>query len=271
MILTKHQTREGVCWAVDGRFLPETFDLKQFLSLKKQDAFALLEWLFEGNPVVDQPLVAPIDPEQEVWACGVTYLRSREARMEESDVADVYERVYDAERPEIFFKSLGWRTIGCGQSIRVRDDSMWNVPEPELTLVVNSAGEIVGYTAGNDVSSRSIEGENPLYLPQAKTYDGSCSIGSGIVLIDDTDIESLPIKLNIERENQNVFAGDANTNQMKRKPAELVDWLMREINFPHGVFLMTGTCLVPGDEFSLQSGDKVQISVGEMTLLNSVA
>lgn len=271
MILTKHQTREGVCWAADGWFLPDTFDLKQFLSLKKPDAIALLEWFVDGKPVSDEPLLAPIDPDQEVWACGVTYLRSREARMEESDVADVYERVYDAERPEIFFKSLGWRTIGCCQPIRVRDDSAWNVPEPELTLVVNSAGEIVGYTAGNDVSSRSIEGENPLYLPQAKTYDGSCAIGPGIVLIGDADIESLPIKLHIERKNQNVFDGDANTNQMKRKPTELVDWLMREIDFPHGVLLMTGTCLVPGDEFSLRSGDEVQISVGEMKLLNSVA
>ncbi len=271
MILTKHQVDAGVCWAVDGKFLPNTFDLKQFLSLKKKDGMALLEWLTDGEPVSSEPLLAPIDSDQEVWACGVTYLRSREARMEESDVADVYERVYDADRPEIFFKALGWRAKACCQPIRVRQDSTWNVPEPELTLVVNAAGEIVGYTAGNDVSSRSIEGENPLYLPQAKTYDGSCAIGPGIVLVEDIDIESLPIKLQIERDSQCVFAGDANTSQMKRKPAELVEWLMREIDFPHGVLLMTGTCLVPGDDFSLQSGDYVDIFVGEMNLTNSVA
>ncbi|MFK7801173.1 MAG: fumarylacetoacetate hydrolase family protein [Anaerolineae bacterium] len=270
MYLTRHQTEQGACWALNGHYLPQTFDLNFLLSLPKSTSLQLLGAM-EVGASADDPLLPPIEPYQEVWACGVTYLRSRQARMEESDVADVYERVYEAERPEIFFKSLGWRAKGSGQSVRIRKDSTWDVPEPELTLVLNSAGEILGYTAGNDMSSRSIEGENPLYLPQAKTYDGSCAVGPGLLIAENLELSQLPIKLKIARDGQTVFDGDANTNQLKRNPQELADWLIREVTFPQGVFLMTGTCLVPEDDFTLQAGDCLTVSVGTLTLENSVA
>jgi 2-dehydro-3-deoxy-D-arabinonate dehydratase len=216
-------------------------------------------------------LLAPIEGQQEVWAAGVTYLRSRVEREAESTVADVYAKVYDAPRPELFFKSLGWRAVGDGHGIRIRNDSDWNVPEPELTLVVNRFAEIVGYTAGNDVSSRSIEGENPLYLPQAKTYDGSCSLGSGILLAAESEMSDLPIRLEICRGKSTVFEGAARTSQMKRPLSELVGYLTREVSFPHGVFLMTGTGIVPAQPFTLLSADEVTIVVGEVTLRNVVA
>lgn len=213
--------------------------------------------------------LAPVEPSQEVWASGVTYLRSRVEREAESTVADVYAKVYEAERPEIFFKAIGWRVSGPGGEIRIRKDSEWNVPEPELTLVINRFGEIVGYTAGNDVSSRSIEGENPLYLPQAKCYDGSCALGPGIFLVDDPG--DLAINLSIERGGEEVFLGDARTSQMKRGFTELAEYLTREMSFPNGVFLMTGTGIVPGDGFTLQVGDVVRVTVGELVLENEVA
>src|SRR5688572_28853431 len=179
MLLTRHSTRTGPRWAADGSWLPAGFSLSQWLALPAHAALAELERLaLEGH--AEGPLLAPLEPEHEVWASGVTYLRSRQAREAESSVADVYERVYAAERPELFFKSLGFRVRGMGQPIRVRADSRWNVPEPELTLLLNAHGEILGYTAGNDVSSRDIEGENPLYLPQAKVFNGSCALGPGL-------------------------------------------------------------------------------------------
>ncbi len=223
--------------------------------------------LREGG--VDGAILPPLEPTQEVWASGVTYLRSRVEREAESTVADVYAKVYEAERPEIFFKALGWRVAGHGEKIRIRKDSDWNVPEPELTLVINKFGEIVGYTAGNDVSSRSIEGENPLYLPQAKCYDGSCALGPGIVLVDEPG--ETGIHLSIERDGGEVFSGDAHTAQMKRRFTELAEYLTKEMTFPDGVFLMTGTGIVPGDGFTLLAGDVVRITVGELTLENEVA
>ena len=223
-----------------------------------------------GAPVADVTLLAPID-EQEVWAAGVTYLRSRDARKAESTTADVYQKVYDAERPEIFFKQLGWRTVGSGEDVRIRADSHWNVPEPELTLVINAHGEIVGYTVGNDMSSRDIEGANPLYLPQAKTYTGSAAIGPAIQLAGADELTDLTIKLEILRDGNGVFAGDTATSNMKRTFPDLAAYLCRELAFPHGVFLMTGTGIVPGDEFTLQSGDLIKITIGEMTLENTVA
>lgn len=270
MNLSKHYLSIGTRWALNGSWLPESFNFAYLLTLKKEDLFDYLGSL-PTEAKAEEPLSPPIDSHQEVWACGVTYLRSREARMEESDVADVYERVYDAERPEIFFKGLGWRCRGEGEAIRIRRDSSWDVPEPELTLVVNAHGEIVGYTAGNDVSSRSIEGENPLYLPQAKTYDGSCAIGGTLILAPTLDLSSLPIELTITRAGETVFSGEASTSQMKRSPAELANWLFREQAFPNGVLLMTGTCLVPEDEFTLQVGDVVSVKVGEIGLSNTVA
>lgn len=268
--LTRHKRDDGTGWALDGKGLPAWFSLSELLAKDVDEIYRFLSEVTRSAPVSEN-LLPPIEADQEVWACGVTYWRSREARMEESDVADVYERVYNAERPEIFFKGLGWRTRGDQEEIRIRRDSDWNVPEPELTLVLNHQGHIVGYTVGNDVSSRSIEGENPLYLPQAKTYDGSCAIGPGILFSPALGLSQMPIKLQIERKGGTVFAGEANTDLMKRNPQELAKWAFRELAFPHGLFLMTGTCLVPGDDFTLLPGDRVRIEVGSLSLVNVVA
>jgi 2-dehydro-3-deoxy-D-arabinonate dehydratase len=215
-------------------------------------------------------LLPPVEREHEIWAAGVTYQRSREARTHESEVRDVYDRVYEAERPELFFKSTGVRAVGHEMPIRIRRDARWNVPEAELTLVVNRTKEIVGYTAGNDVSSRDIEGENPLYLPQAKIYDGSCAIGPSIRLASEGDLEHIRIAVRISRAGQVVFEGETNRSRMKRRLAELVGYVGRELEFPAGVFLMTGTGIVPPDDFTLAPGDRVRIEVGELTLENEV-
>jgi 2-dehydro-3-deoxy-D-arabinonate dehydratase len=269
MLLTRHQTPAGPRWACDGRLLPATLRLSLLLELPGDAIGSLLAALPVGDPATS-PLLAPIEPEQEVWASGVTYLRSRDARRAESTVADVYERVYDAERPELFLKAIGWRVVGPDAPVRIRRDSAWDVPEPELTLVLNRALEIVGYTAGNDMSSRSIEGENPLYLPQAKIYDGSCALGPGIVLATPDTLRALPIRLVIERAGAVVFQGETSTGQMKRALEELAGFLGRELSFPHGVLLMTGTGIVPPESFTLAPGDIVQITVGELHLKNTV-
>ena len=268
MLLTKHRFENGIRWAVDGRFLPSDLNLGMLLGMPREKMRSLLEEASGGLPVygVEE---APIDPNQEVWAAGVTYLRSRDARTAESSAADMYQKVYEAERPELFFKSLGWRSAGNGQAIRIRRDSHWNVPEPELVLVINSYGEIVGYCAGNDVSSRDIEGENPLYLPQAKVYNGSCALGHGILLCNPETMKDIPIRLAIHRAGGIIFQGEANTSAMKRTFPELVEFLTRELDFPQGVFLMTGTCLVP-DDFTLQPGDLVSVQVGETKIENEV-
>src|SRR5918993_734299 len=223
------------------------------------------------HQTAEGPLLPPIEPEHEVWASGVTYLRSREARELESTDADAYERVYDAERPELFFKAPGWRVVGPADRVRIREDSHWNVPEPELVLVINSGMEIVGYTAGNDVSSRDIEGENTLYLPQAKVYDGACSLGPGIVISDPDSMLDLRITMSIRRGDAILFEDDINTSQMKRSPEELAAYLGKELAFPGGAFLMTGTGIVPEDDFTLVPGDLVGISVGDLVLENEVA
>jgi len=276
MILTRHATADGPAWAIDGRILPQGMNLGFMLGMAGENLRRVLDNLVRSQldmgelGVTGAALLAPVDPDQEVWASGVTYLRSRVEREAESSVADVYARVYDAPRPELFFKSVGRRVVGSGAKIRTRRDSTWDVPEPELTLVVNRSCEIIGYTAGNDVSSRSIEGENPLYLPQAKTFDGACALGPGIVLATEAEMANLPILLSIKREGVEVFAGDANTSQMKRSLGELVEHLTREITFDGGVLLLTGTCIVPGHDFTLQAGDVVSITVGELTLVNEV-
>jgi len=269
MLLTKHKTTNGSRWAVDNQLLPPDLDLSNLLQLTREKMFQSLKNLSGTESAVGEE-EAPIDPYQEVWAAGVTYLRSRDARKEESTVADMYQKVYEAERPEIFSKSIGWRVSGNGQPIRIRKDSAWNVPEPELVLAVNRHNEVVGYCAGNDVSSRDIEGENPLYLPQAKVYNGSCALGHGILLCKEDEIKDIPIRLHIQRANEMIFDGEANTSTMKRTLSELVEFLTRELDFPQGVFLMTGTCLVP-DNFTMEIGDVVSVQVGEMVIKNLVS
>ena len=269
MLVTKHKTADGMRWAIDGVLLPPSLNLSTLLEMPRKTMFEVLTKLLGGELAIGED-EAPIDPQQEVWAAGVTYLRSRDARKAESTVADMYQKVYEAERPEIFSKSLGWRVSGNGGAIRIRKDSKWNVPEPELVLVINRYNEIVGYCAGNDVSSRDIEGENPLYLPQAKIYNGSCALGHGILLCEPDAINDIPIRLEVQRANKMIFEGTASTSMMKRRLPELVEFLTRELDFPQGVFLMTGTCLVPNGDFTLQSDDVVIIQVGVLKIENRV-
>lgn len=211
---------------------------------------------------------------QEIWASGVTYMRSREARMEESKKAgggSFYDRVYDADRPELFFKATAQRTVGHGGTVRIRKDSGWDVPEPELTLLISSEGSIEGYTIGNDMSSRSIEGENPLYLPQAKTYEGCAGLGPCIYVQEKPISPDTKIHLEILREGKEVFSDTIAISQMKRKHNELVEFLFRECDFPNGCFLMTGTGIIPPDDFTLHVGDEVRITISLIgTLVNFV-
>jgi 2-dehydro-3-deoxy-D-arabinonate dehydratase len=217
---------------------------------------------------------APIGS-QEVWAAGVTYFRSRNARMEESKDAgggSFYDRVYSAERPELFFKSVASRVVGPGQNVRIRRDAKWSVPEPELTLVINPAGKIIGYTAGNDMSSRDIEGENPLYLPQAKVYDGSCALGPCVLVAPNPLPTSTAIRIQILHDGHAEFSGTTALAEMKRTPQVLADYLYRECSFPAGAYLMTGTGIVPPDSFTLHADDEIRITIdGIGTLTNCVA
>ncbi len=217
-------------------------------------------------------ILAPIDGETEVWAAGVTYKRSEQARMEESGTPDIYAKVYAAKRPELFFKATPRRVAGPDAPIVVRTDSTWDVPEPELVLAVNAHAEIIGYTIGNDVSSRSIEGENPLYLPQAKVYTGCCGLGPGITPAWEVpDPYNLTIHLAIERNGQVYWEGETSTRELKRRFDELVTFLFLENDFPDGVFLCTGTALVPERQFTLEPGDVVQIDIDQLgTLRNPV-
>ena len=228
----------------------------------------------EALQQLDPATILPPVVDQEVWASGVTYYRSRSARIEESKDAGggtFYDRVYSAERPELFFKATGPRVIGPGGNVRIRSDAKWSVPEPELTLVVNPAGEICGYTIGNDMSSRDIEGENPLYLPQAKFYDGSCAIGPCILLSSEPMASTTAIQIEILRDGKQVFEGSTSLAELKRDPKDLVHYLFRDNSFPSGVFLMTGTGVVPEDDFTLGRGDVVRITIeGIGTLENTV-
>jgi len=217
-------------------------------------------------------LCAPVEG-QEVWAAGVTYLRSKKARMEESEFsANAYDRVYDAERPEIFFKSIAEKVVATGEPVGIRRDAKWSVPEPELALVLNSRGKIVGHTIGNDMSSRDIEGDNLLYLPQAKTYHRSCALGAWITLgTPEAAAREWKIKIEIQRGGHIVFAGETSVGQIKRGFDELVEFLFRCQVFPHGAVLLTGTGVVPPDSFALQEKDEVEIQIsGIGTLRNSV-
>ncbi|MGV3588240.1 MAG: fumarylacetoacetate hydrolase family protein [Adhaeribacter sp.] len=249
--------------------------------LNQENLYKELQSEINGNKPIanaDKLLREEILPpilRQEVWASGVTYYRSRDARMEESKDSgggDFYDKVYDAERPELFFKATAARTVGSGDLVNIRKDSTWNVPEPELTLFINSRGAISGYTIGNDMSSRSIEGENPLYLPQAKTYDRSAALGPCIYVPPTRISPETNITLEIIRGTSPVFTDSIRIDQIKRSHDELVEYLYRECSFPYGCFLMTGTGIIPPSEFTLASGDEIRISIdGIGTLVNKVA
>ncbi|MCI0551515.1 MAG: fumarylacetoacetate hydrolase, partial [Anaerolineae bacterium] len=225
MLLTEHKTTNGSHWAVDGHFLPPSLNLSTLLEMPREKMNQMLKIPSNAEPATGED-EAPIDPHQEVWAAGVTYLRSREARKAESTVADMYQKVYEAERPEIFSKSLGWRVSGNGAPIRIRKDSHWNVPEPELVLVINRYNEIVGYCAGNDVSSRDIEGENPLYLPQAKIYNGSCALGHGILICEADEIKDIPIGLQVRRADKIIF--DFLSHKRLARSLRWIGWLVEK-------------------------------------------
>ncbi len=264
----------------DGTYyLGPNLEWDELLSKEELKSFLINEILSwkeiqekEAVSLVGEGLLAPMG-NQEIWAAGVTYYRSRTARMEESQDsggADFYDKVYEAERPELFFKATASRVSSPGGIVTIRKDSTWDVPEPELTLLISPTGKVQGYTVGNDMSSRSIEGENPLYLPQAKVYSGSAAIGPCILLQDEPINESTKIMLEIFREEKLAFTGETDLTQLKRKPQELADWLFRANSFPIGCFLMTGTGVVP-DDFSLEAGDRVKIRIeGIGQLENSV-
>ncbi|MBV9759504.1 MAG: fumarylacetoacetate hydrolase family protein [Acidobacteriaceae bacterium] len=242
----------------------------------REDLFAHLQaqiaWWHACGPVDSSAFLAPIG-RQEVWAAGVTYYRSRTARMEESHSAgggDFYDRVYHAERPELFFKATPHRVAGPGAAVRIRADSRWNVPEPELTLLLAPSGKLIGYTVGNDMSSRDIEGENPLYLPQAKVYDRSCALGPCILVTSEPLPPETEIRLEVARHGEAVFAGQTALGQMKRSPASLAEYLFRENSFPNGCFLMTGTGIVPPDDFTLQPRDVIRIEIDGVGILSNV-
>ncbi|MBV9489799.1 MAG: fumarylacetoacetate hydrolase family protein [Verrucomicrobia bacterium] len=276
MPLYLYRTRTGLALRSGDAFfgVPEgDFDAL----LNRPDLARHLAGLTRAHPVPapsPDAWLAPIGT-QEIWAAGVTYERSREGRREEakeSGAADFYSRVYDAPRPELFFKSAGWRAVGPNAQIRIRRDARWNVPEPELVLAINRDRQIVGYTLGNDVSSRDIEGENPLYLPQAKVYDGSCALGPAIYLSDEPLDPGIEIRLAVERAGQTAFSGSVPLNRIRRPFAELVDYLFRELTFPAGAFLLTGTGIVPPHDFTLRPGDVVRIAAGPIgELVNQVA
>ncbi len=226
----------------------------------------------ERLPLPSVTLLAPVD-RQEIWAAGVTYKRSKVARMEESQgAARFYDLVYEAARPELFFKANPHRVAGPQQPVRIRADASWNVPEPELTLVLNSRLRLVGFTVGNDMSSRDIEGENPLYLPQAKVYDGCCGLGPWVTLADAMPTrEEIGIRLVVKREGKPAFKGETSIEQMARTFEDLIGWLGRDNSFPNGVLLLTGTGIVPADDFTLEAGDVVEIAIdGIGTLSNPV-
>ncbi|MFZ0745879.1 MAG: fumarylacetoacetate hydrolase family protein [Terracidiphilus sp.] len=260
---------DGQYYRIDG------LSWDSLLALENLAAF-LTKLISEQSPAMDfhaASVLAPIG-QQEVWAAGVTYFRSRGARMEEAKDAgggSFYDRVYSAERPELFFKSTAGRTVGTAGKVRIRADAHWSVPEPELTLLVSPGGRITGYTIGNDMSSRDIEGENPLYLPQAKVYNGSCALGPGILVSQGPLPHSTEISIEIQRHGRIEFSGSVALAELKRDPKTLVEYLLRDNSFPSGCFLMTGTGIVPPSSFTLASGDRIRITIEPIgTLENEV-
>lgn len=272
-----YKTPEGPLWIYQSNAyilkgewdtLINQSNLHQYLNLLSAKAERISE--AQQQDLIKKSL-APIG-NQEVWAAGVTYLRSRDARMEESKesgAADVYQKVYEADRPELFFKALPARVAGPGEHVFIRSDSTWNVPEPELTLFINSAGEIQAYTIGNDMSSRSIEGENPLYLPQAKIYERSCALGPCLFVPPQPISSETKIAITISRNQEEVFSNSIQLNRMKRSLPELASWLYKSCKFPVGCFLMTGTGIVPPNNFTLQKKDEVSISIEGIGMLTN--
>ena len=264
-----HRSSDGrvVVHREDGHRLVPVSSMAELLRLRSSELRALLE----GDLAPAEPGTAatPIDGRTEVWASGVTYLRSRSARMGESADPDIYDRVYAAERPELFFKSAAWRVVTDGEPVAIREDSGWDVPEPELAVVANRYGEIVGYGVCNDLSSRSLEGENPLYLPQAKVFAGACALGPVIRPAWEVDATALEIRLRIERDGAALVDESVSTGSIARPLTDLVDYLFRAENFPDGAWLSTGTGIVPPDEFTLRVGDRVTIEVQDVGSLSN--
>ncbi|MFI5129533.1 MAG: fumarylacetoacetate hydrolase family protein [Chitinophagales bacterium] len=274
-----YKTKKGILIeSKDGLFEADIQDWDNFINddnlLNKITLLLTSGNAFKTDSIVESQIIAPVG-KQELWACGVTYLRSKVGRQEESKVsggADFYAKVYEAVRPEVFFKASAHRIVGHNNKVNIRKDSTWDVPEPELTLVVTSSGKIIGYTIGNDMSSRSIEGENPLYLPQAKTYDACAAVGPCIYVTEQPLDSNTMIQLEIKRNNVVVFSDKIAISQMKRTPQELVSFVYRECSFPDGCLIMTGTGIVPGSDFTLQSGDEIEITIDNIgKLVNVVA
>jgi len=273
--LILYRTKLGLVVERDGKYYGVKDTLDTLLARRDLSGFLASTSVGESvNAPASELLLAPIE-NQEVWASGVTYYRSRSARMEESKEAgggDFYDRVYSAERPELFFKAVAHKVAGPNADVRIRRDAKWSVPEPELTLLINPHGEIVGYTIGNDMSSRDIEGTNPLYLPQAKVYDQSCALGPGILIRSEAMPSDTRIGMEIQRKDRIEFSASIALSEMKRDPRVLAEYLYRDQSFPYGTFLLTGTGIVPPDTFTLQSGDRISISIDQIgTLVNRVA
>lgn len=273
-----YKTKEGIIIQKENTFYKVDENWDSFVN--DDNLFDKMELISQekdpvknGQELINSGLEAPIGS-QELWASGVTYFHSKQGRQEESKKAggaDFYQHVYEAERPEIFFKATADRIVGHGEKVRIRKDSTWDVPEPELTLLITSNETIVGYTVGNDMSSRSIEGENPLYLPQAKTYDGCAAVGPCVYVTKEPLPTNTLIDMKIRRNSTVVFEGNVEINQIKRSFEELASFLYRECTFPNGSFLMTGTGIVPTSEFTLQSGDVISITVDNIgNLVNEV-
>lgn len=269
-----YQTLEGPVIEIDGICF-KCRDARWDTLFNHPDPLSHAREMVTEGTVIEQPsvegLMAPIGT-QEVWAAGVTYLRSKVARLAESGEAgggDFYDRVYMAERPELFFKATSHRVVGSGQDVRVRSDSSWSVPEPELALAINAHGQIIGYTIGNDMSARDIEGENPLYLPQAKVYDGCCALGPSLLITSEPLPSETFIRLEIRRGGSMVFEGETSLASMKRTPDELVEFLFRDNSFPVGCYLLTGTGIVPPDDFTLSAGDRIRIAIDPIGMLEN--
>ena len=274
-----YKTKRGILIDAENDFVLlkdadwNTFVNDDHLYQKLTDSLSSAARVNDGPQLIVNELLPPID-RQEVWASGVTYFRSKEARMEEAEVAGgatFYDKVYEADRPELFFKATAQRTVGSGENVNIRKDSEWDVPEPELTLFITSNGKIVGYTVGNDMSSRSIEGENPLYLPQAKVYEKSAGLGPCLSVPNEPLSPATMITMEIIRNRETMFLDSISIDKMKRKHEELVKYLFAECDFPYGCFLMTGTGMVPSSEFTLRSGDEIRITIDHIgTLINHV-